>query len=773
MRIYRKRGAPEAGFERPEGMPEPLYRLLAARGVSSVEEARAFLKPDADMLRDPALLPGAPEAARVLRDAVAAGERICVYGDYDVDGVSATSIMHLALTRLGARTETYLPSRHEEGYGLNERAVREIAGRCRILMTVDCGVTSVELVALAASLGLLVIVTDHHKPGPELPDCLVVNPLVGDYPEKGLCGAGVAFKIAEALLGRAEAMDYIDLAALATVADVVPLKGENRAIVKLGLDAMNVRPRLGISELRVASGLSEKPFTSGMLGFQIGPRLNASGRVGSARRAYKLLTTEDGDEARALANELNAENALRKKYEEEIIATALKKLEGFDFIAHRAIVLAGEGWNSGVIGLAAARLVERFHFPTILISLDGETGVGSCRSIPGIDIHKALTAAREHMVKFGGHAQAAGLTVERGKIPALADALDVYLRESADPALYIPVSEYDVDARFEELGTLFVALTELFAPTGMGNPAPVLRTKASVAEVRRVGRDGAHLSLKLNDGTNMLRAIAFREGERADALTGEADVLYAPFINEFGGKRSVELEVKAIMPAGNTEIIARARTSADALLAAFLTEMIYNRAYSAKSARNMSRAQLDEALARSPQGTLVVAADAQSAALFETLDVAVGKYPDDPRAFNCVCLLPTGTVPKGFFRIVYAGMHAPEGGWTLEGPRTAWVEELPGIDELRRAYVAVRRLLSRPSANQSLDGWARSLSDECALGVPCAMASILVLIDMGLVERGDGWRLAPGVFRKTDPMDSAAFRRLYDLKEGGVARESS
>jgi hypothetical protein len=256
-------------------------------------------------------------------------------------------------------------------------------------------------------------------------------------------------------------------------------------------------------------------------------------------------------------------------------------------------------------------------------------------------------------------------------------------------------------------------------------------------------------------------------------FTGEADVLYAPFINEFGGKRSVELEVKSMIPAGNAEIIARAQTSTDALLAAFLTEMIYNRAYSAKSARYMTRAQLDKALAASPQGTLVVAADAQSAAPFEALDVAVGKYPDDPRVFNTVCLLPVGAVPRGFSRIVYAGMHAPEDCWTLEGPSAAWLEELPGIDELRRAYVAVRHLLSRPSANQSLEGWARSLSDECALSVPCAMASILVLIDMGLVEKAGGWRLAPGVFRKTDPMDSAAFRRVYDLKEGGVARESS
>lgn len=773
MRIYRKRGTAGAGFERPEGMPEPLYRLLLARGISSVEEARAFLRPGADMLHDPALLPGAVEAADALQVAVRGGKRICIYGDYDVDGVSAASIMHMALARAGARTETYLPSRHEEGYGLNERAVREIAERCRVLLTVDCGVTSVAIVELAKELGLRAIVTDHHMPGPELPDCLVVNPQIGDYPNKNLCGAGVAFKVAEALVGREAAMEWIDLEALATVADVVPLVGENRSIVKLGLDAMNARPRLGLTELRRAAGLDEKPFTSGMLGFQIGPRLNASGRVGSARRAYDLLTTSDPEVARVLADELNAENARRKEYEEEIVSEALKSLEGFDFIDHRAIVLAGENWNSGVIGLAAARLVERFHFPTILISLSGETGVGSCRSIPGIDIHAALSDVGEHMVKFGGHAQAAGLTIERGRIAGFVDALDDFLRGSADPTLYIPVSEYDMDARFDELGTLFVALTEQFAPTGMGNPAPVLRTKAGVAQARRVGREGAHLSLRLNDKTNLLRAIAFREGPRADALLGEVDVLYAPFLNDFNGQRSVELDVKAIMPAGSKEIIARAKGSEDALLAAFLTEMIYNRTYSHDAARALSRAELDEFLGRSPQGTLIVAADAESAKAFQTLDAFVGAYPDDPRAFNAVCLLPTGAVPNGFRRIVYAGMPAPDGGWTLACPCAAWVRELPGIEELRRAYVGMKRLFSRPSANLSLEGWARSLSDECALGVSCAIAAILILIDMGLIERGDGWRLAPGVFRKLDPADSAAFRTVDYWKEGGVARESS
>lgn len=773
MRIFRKREAKGTGFERPEGMPEALHRLLSARGISSAEEARAFLKPNRSMLHSPALLRGATEAALLLKDAIRSGKKICVYGDYDVDGVSASAILILTLGALGADAQAYLPSRHDEGYGLNEGAVRKIADEFQLLITVDCGITSVSLVALARELGLTVIVTDHHQIGSELPDCTVVNPLLGGYPDPYLCGAGVAFKLSEALLGREAAMEYIDLAALATVADIVPLTGENRVIVKLGLDAMNRNPRLGLSALREGSGLNEKPFTAGMLGFQIGPRLNASGRVGSARRALDLLTATDPAVARSLADELNAENALRKKYEEEILAQSLDLLADFDFHLHRAIVLSGEGWNSGVIGLAASRLVERFNYPTILISLEGETGVGSCRSIPGVDIHAALNAVSDFMVKFGGHKQAAGLTIRRAEIPAFADALDQYLALTADPALYVPVSEYDLEARFSELDAFLVALMDSFAPAGMGNPAPVFRTRAKVIEARRVGKDGAHLSLRLTDGTNTVRAIAFREGANLGRFAGKVDALYAPFLNEFGGRRSVELEIKAIVSAGESEILTREGADGDALLAAFLTEMIYNRAYSENGGKPIRADELSALLAASPQGTLIVAASAACAAGFQGLDLLIGRYPDDPRAFNAICVLPEGDVPKDFRRIVYAGMPAPDGGLQLNCPSAEWIYSLPGIEELRIAYVALRRMLARPLLGGSLAACARSLTDECALDFACAAASILVLVDVGLIAGSGDWNLSLGKTGRVDPMTSAAYRAVRALKKGGVTHEQS
>ncbi|MGI6238026.1 MAG: single-stranded-DNA-specific exonuclease RecJ [Christensenellales bacterium] len=772
MRIFKQRTARGTDFERPAGMPDALHRLLVARGIGSVEQARAFLKPNASMLHPPALLTGIAQAAARLRQAVGAGERICIFGDYDVDGVSASAILSLALGEMGGEFEVYLPSRHEEGYGLNEPAVREIAARCALLVTVDCGITSAHLVSLAKDLGLDVIVTDHHRPDAILPDCIVVNPLVGDYPEPQLCGAGVAFKLAEELLGRDAAMAYIDLAALATVADIVPLTGENRAIVSLGLDAMNKHPRLGLSMLREVAALSEKPYTAGMLGFQIGPRLNASGRIGSAKRAFSLLTTNSPDEARALASELNEENTARKKLESEILEDALARLTDHDFVARRAIVLAGEDWNSGVIGLAASRLAERFYCPAILISLSGDTGVGSCRSIPGVDIHAALSAVQSHLVRFGGHKQAAGLTIARENIDAFQTALDQYLSETVAPEQYLPVTEYDMDARFDELDPVFLSLMESFAPTGMGNPAPILRTRAQVVDARRVGKDGAHLSLSLNDGTNRLRAIAFREGARASRLSGDVDVLHAPKINRFAGRTSVELEVRAIKPAGGAEYLAHAAPN-DALFAAFLTEMLYNRTYSGKSGALISQDELCRMLADHPQGTLIIAADANCASEFSDLDAFLGEYPDDPRAFNAVCLMPAGEIPPNYRQVIYAGMPAPDGFRALDCPPAAWLSELPGIDELRRAYLAMKRLLSRPLVRHSLPTLAKSLTDECALGICCAIACTLALIDMELVVQTGDQRLALGKFRKVNPMDAPVFRAITALKTKGGMEEST
>lgn len=766
MRIFRKRGAEGALFERPDGMPEPLYRLMSGRGVPSVDAARSFLRPGEKLLNDPSLLPGIDEEAEIIKKAVSEGKRICVYGDYDVDGVSASSIMYLTITRLGGNVRVYLPSRHKEGYGLNEGAIREIAGECDVMVTVDCGITSVELVELAKELGLEVIVTDHHRPGEAIPDCVVVNPLVGNYPDPYICGGGVAFKLSQALLGQ-DAMDYIDIAALATVADVVPLTGENRVIVKLGLAKMNAAPRLGLQKLREAAGMAERPFTSGMLGFQIGPRLNASGRLGSAQRAYELLTTQSEKHATELAGELNAENTLRKQVEEEIISAAMKQMEGFDFVNRRAIVLAGEGWNSGVVGLAASKMVERFNYPTIMISLDGEKGTGSCRSIPGVDIFKALSAVSEHLVRFGGHAQAAGLTIEREKIGEFSDALTEYLRENIHPDTYIPVTEYDTEASFNELDTGFVTMMEAFAPTGMGNPSPVFRTQVTVSEARAIGRDSSHLSVRVTDGTNYMRGVAFGEGHAAEGMPKRIDMVYAPKINDYKGRNTVELELKAFMPESGGEIISQAKDGEARLLTQFLTEVLYNKRYLFTSGERIGIEAVREKLAASPQGILIVAADAKTAEMLYDgrCDVFAGKWPDDPRCFNSICILPEGEMSAGYRDVIWAGMPAAMGGFEADVPRAEWTKLMPDVDELRKTYVAARNLLSRPVICDDFYDYAASLGDESRLDRITLLAGLLILIDMGLVADKGGMKLEMGPFKKVEPETSAAFKLAMVLKE--------
>ncbi|MGX8705253.1 MAG: single-stranded-DNA-specific exonuclease RecJ, partial [bacterium] len=390
MLKYIKRNDRPTPFDCSPDMPPALHRLLVERGIGSAAEADRFLHPDERSLHDPFLLNDMAVAVDILQRAIASGTPICVYGDYDVDGVCASAIMLKYLRSRGATTEVYLPSRHTEGYGLNADAIREIAGWAKLLVTVDCGVTSVELVALAKSLGLTVIVTDHHRPAESLPDCPVVNPLLNDYPFPFLCGAGVAWKVVWALSG-AVPLQLVDIAALATVADVVSLTGENRAIVAMGLKSINRHPRIGLAALIDAAGLSGKPISSTAIAFQLAPRLNAGGRLDTALRPLKLIMTDDPAEAKSLAEELDAENDERRQIEQQIVREAEVQLEGFDFIRHRALILAGVGWNPGVIGLAASRLVEKYHYPVVMLADQGDRLTGSCRSIEGVDIHAALT----------------------------------------------------------------------------------------------------------------------------------------------------------------------------------------------------------------------------------------------------------------------------------------------------------------------------------------------------------------------------------------------
>lgn len=531
------------------GLPGWFSAMLRLRGITSEEESRRFLSPSLGDLHDPFLLPGMTETVRLLREAAARRDPILIWGDYDADGICAASILLETLKEEGANVNFYLPSRHSDGYGLNPEGIRKAAEKgFRLLITVDCGISSREETALARSLGMTVIVTDHHALPPELPEAdAVMNPLLGGYPCPFLCGAGVALKICQALQGPEGLRKRLDLAAIATVADVVPLLGENRVIVREGLDCIARTQRPGLQALLKSAGI-EAPVTTDHLGFRIGPRLNAAGRLEDARPAARLLMTRDPVLAESLASHLEELNSRRQAMEREITGQALQQVrEQPDFGTARSLVVSGD-WNPGLIGLTAGKLCEKFYLPAVALSLQGDTAVGSCRSIPGVHIFGMLQRCGDLLTRFGGHAQAAGLTLPAGNIAAFRERLSRVISESCPPEVFRREMAYDLEVPFRSWDEESLGLLEQLEPTGEGNPAPVfLLSGVSVQTMRRVGRDLSHLQVTLLDRDNTpVRGIAFSQGEEADRPRDGADLLYRPYLNEFRGRRSVEARIFAL-----------------------------------------------------------------------------------------------------------------------------------------------------------------------------------------------------------------------------------
>ena len=541
------------------GLPGWLSSMLRARGVETEEDARHFLSPDLNLLEDPFRLQDMDKAVRLIRSAVSRRDPVMIFGDYDADGVCATSILLETLVEEGARVSFRLPSRQKDGYGLNASAVREIAEKAKLLITVDCGISNHAEVALAKSLGLTVIVTDHHRLPETLPEAdAVLNPLLGSYPSPFLCGAGVALKICQALQGLSGAEKRLDVAALATVADVVPLLGENRIIVREGLRRMEQTPRPGLRALLEVSG-TRAPLRADHLAFRLAPRLNAAGRLQDAALGVQLLLTGKEEKARATAKQLEDLNRFRQDSEKEITSAALRLLaEHPSFPEERLILVTGEGWNPGLLGLAAGRLCERYHLPSVILTRQGEEATGSCRSIPGVDIFRLLSTCSDLLVRFGGHEQAAGLTVRTEKIPALRERLIRMLRETCPADAFVLRQEYDLSPPFSLWTRKTLQLLDLLEPTGCGNPPPLfLLSGAEIRSARRVGRDGSHLKLSLLNSENMLvDAVAFSQGDWADRDVHSLDVLYCPVLNEYGGRTSIEAQISAIREAeGNEEFI--------------------------------------------------------------------------------------------------------------------------------------------------------------------------------------------------------------------------
>jgi single-stranded-DNA-specific exonuclease len=526
VRRWRLAGAPvDAGaaavLVRELRLPEPLCRLLVARGYGEPGLARAFLRPSLDTLHDPAGLTDMDAAVTRLGQAIDRGETILVHGDYDVDGICAATLYTRVLRRLGARVVPFVPHRVRDGYDLGPGGIRRAAeADARLILTADCGVVAHDAVEAARQAGIDVVVTDHHVPGATLPAALaVVNPKRSDcaYPNPGLSGAGVAYTVALALarargLADEEVHYSLDLVALATVADVMPLRGENRVMTRFGLRVIQAARTPGLRALVAAAGLEGKVLTAGHLSHGLAPRLNAVGRLEDAGTGLRLLLAEDG-EAPELARELELANTRRRAVDAEILAQAVSLIDGrYDAARDRAIVLAGDGWHPGVIGIVASRLVERYHRPTVLIARPDGDGVarGSARSIPGFDLLEAVRACADHLERFGGHAAAAGFDVRLDAIDGFRDAFAEQARSmlGAEP---VPELRIDLDLRLAEVTPELVRYLAYAGPFGAGNPTPVFALRGvTVTSASMVGADGQHLRLRLGHDGVSLDAIGFR-----------------------------------------------------------------------------------------------------------------------------------------------------------------------------------------------------------------------------------------------------------------------
>jgi single-stranded-DNA-specific exonuclease len=556
-------------LETAAGISPIVAQLLLARGIYEPDAARLFLDAKLTGLRDPDLLPGAAEAADRLYAALRERRKIVVYGDYDADGITGTAILLSCLRLLGADVGYYVPNRLEEGYGLNCDALRSLKERgASLVISVDCGIASLAEAQLARELGLELIITDHHEFAGELPAAqAIVHPRLpgSSYPFGGLCGAGVALKVAWAVCQRASAakrvteplrnflLSAVGLAAIGTVADVVPLVDENRILVRHGLVSLKHSPPLGLALLMEVAKLHEKKsLGSEDLGFGIGPRLNAAGRFGQAQLAVELLTTDSRERAQQLAEYIHQLNASRDSLEKSIQLAANKQVkEQFDAEGDSALVVAGRGWHVGIIGLVAGKLAERYHRPVIVIGLDQlgvKPGVGSGRSPNGLNLHSALAACSEHLLGYGGHACAAGLRIEESRIDAFRAAFCEHASSETSGAARVGEIRIDAEGPFCQLTLETVRHIGSLEPFGCGNPRPVLcATGVRLAEPpKRIGAGEKHLSMRLVQGQTTIRCVAWGFGEFADELSAIGapfDIAYKPVINEFRNRQTVEVQL--------------------------------------------------------------------------------------------------------------------------------------------------------------------------------------------------------------------------------------
>ena len=547
-----------------------IARLLCQRGLSDPELAERFLHPSLDHLHDPMALADMGAAVDRIRAAIARKERIAIHGDYDVDGVTSTVILRRALELLGADVMHFIPERLRDGYGLQPAAIERLhADGVALVVSVDCGIRGADAARRARDLGVDLIITDHHEPDTELPPALaVINPKRHDctYPDKHLAGVGVALKLVQALCLRAGRESwlpgFIKVAAIGTLADVVPLVGENRVIAKIGLDLLSRGPhKIGLRALLDVSGLSGKAIDSYHVGFMLAPRVNAAGRMSTPDIATRLLLAQDesmAEEVRQLAQQLDGENVRRQAEEAEILAAAKKIVQTDPDVGARSVlVVAGEGWHRGVIGIVASKLVDAFHRPAIVLSVEDGVAQGSCRSIPRFDMLSALERCAPLLVRFGGHKQAAGLALEAERVRDFRLAVNAVADETLGPEDLMPRLRIDGGLTFRGITGGVAAGVLSLAPFGAGNPRPVFAARrVEIIDGPRKLKE-RHLKMALKQDGRIFRAVAWRAAERHDYLTehkAALDVAFSLEQNQYNGQTTVELTVADLKKSESEDI---------------------------------------------------------------------------------------------------------------------------------------------------------------------------------------------------------------------------
>ncbi len=572
-----------AGIAEALGIDSVVARLLYTRGYTDAESAKSFVYMETEMLCDPFLMKDCEKGVERIRRAVQSGEKITVYGDYDVDGVTAVCTLYLYLKELGAKVDYFIPNRAGEGYGVSNGAVDTLReGGTGLIITVDTGITATEEVVYAKGLGIDFLITDHHECRTDLPEAsAVINPHRADcpYPFKELAGVGVVFKLIcayeERVLGRSRReatarlfKKYADLVAIGTIADVMPIKEENRIIVKYGLSMIENNPRLGLSALMEASSArsdqqrtqqkkKKNKITSGYIGYTIAPRINAAGRIKSASLAVELFLTENRAEALKIAEELCRTNKERQAEENKIMNEAYVEIEKYDIENNPVIVLDRDNWHHGVIGIVASRITEKYCRPSILVSFEGnegtlgspeDVGKGSGRSIKGMNLVDALFYCEEHLVKFGGHELAAGLSVTRGSLRAFRDKINEYARNNLTAEDMVPTVEADCEIDFSDVSLALAKGIQMLEPYGVGNPVPVFVLRGvTVNEISGIS-DGKHTKISFGDGVRSLSAMYFSVSPKDIGIyVGDSvDVMFNIDINEWGGRESVQLIIRDI-----------------------------------------------------------------------------------------------------------------------------------------------------------------------------------------------------------------------------------